>query len=63
MTLYHGTGNMALGPDFFKRDAQGFAGGVEPELGFMSATASRQMALELGKRGFMALLDYLGLDL
>eukprot|EP00802_Teleaulax_amphioxeia_P010253 Tamp_10279.p1 GENE.Tamp_10279~~Tamp_10279.p1 ORF type:complete len:566 (+),score=151.58 Tamp_10279:96-1700(+) len=35
---------MALGPDFFKRDAQGFAGGVE--LGFMSATASRQVALE-----------------
>ena len=44
LTLYRGTGNMALGPDFFKRDAQGFAGGVE--LGFMSATASRQVALE-----------------
>ena len=44
LTLYRGTGNMALGPDFFQRDEQGFAGGVE--LGFMSATASRQVALE-----------------
>ena len=43
LTLYRGTGNMALGPDFFQRDAQGFAGGVE--LGFMSATANKQVAL------------------
>ena len=58
LTLYRGTGNMALGPKFFERDAQGCAGGVEP--GFMSATASRQVALgfagmEEGKAATMQL--------
>ena len=58
LTLYRGTGNMALGPEFFKRDAQGCAGGVE--LSFMSATASRQVALgfagiEEGKEATMQL--------
>ena len=49
---------MALGPEFFERDAQGCAGGVE--LSFMSATASRQVALgfagiEEGKEATMQL--------
>ena len=58
LTLYRGTGNMALGPEFWERDAQGCAGGVE--LSFMSATASRQVALgfagiEEGKEATMQL--------
>ena len=43
LTLYRGTGNMALGPDFFERDEQGCAGGVE--LAFMSATPDRNVAM------------------
>ena len=43
LTLYRGTGNMALGPDFFERDEQDCAGGVE--LAFMSATPDRNVAM------------------
>ena len=43
LTLYRGTGNMALGPAFFGCDEQGCAGGVE--LGFMSATRVREVAM------------------
>jgi hypothetical protein len=43
LTLYRGTGNMALGPAFFARDEQGCAGGVE--LAIMSATPDREVAM------------------
>ena len=43
LTLYRGTGNMALGPAFFARDEQGRAGGVE--LAMMSATPVRGVAM------------------
>ena len=43
LTLYRGTGNMALDPAFFARDEQGCAGGVE--LAFMSATPDIEVAM------------------
>ena len=41
--VFRGTGGMALPPDFFHSDEQGFAGGVEAA--FMSTTTDRKVAM------------------
>ncbi|KAJ1463726.1 expressed protein, partial [Baffinella frigidus] len=41
--VFRGTGGMALPPDFFHSDEQGFAGGVEAA--FMSTTTDRTVAM------------------
>jgi len=47
--VFRGTGGMALPPDFFWADAQGFAGGVEAA--FMSTTTNRQVATNYSGAG------------
>jgi hypothetical protein len=47
--VYRGMGEMALPPDFFAKDSQGFAGGVEAA--FMSTTTSKGVALHYSKTG------------
>jgi hypothetical protein len=42
--VYRGTGGMALPPNFFQADEQGFAGGVEAA--FMSTTTAKSVAIQ-----------------